>query len=104
MDSIAEYSAHGGTAQVSFLEVPATHGTRADGRFIDAEDLQEDEPIRVWVRVSTQPQLSSMTMMCGLHVLGCMPLAAVSDALRRLHACCFVARGDGVCDCVCVIR
>lgn len=50
MDSIAEHTAHGGTAQVCFLEVPPTHGTRAFGRFIDAEDLQHDQPIRAMVR------------------------------------------------------
>ena len=50
MESIAEYTAHGGTAQVCFLEVPATHGTRACGRFIDAEDLQHDQPIPAMVR------------------------------------------------------
>ena len=58
MESIAEYSAHGGTAQVSFLEVPPTHGTRTFGRFIDAEDLQHDKPVRAMVRKLYSPPLS----------------------------------------------
>lgn len=49
MDSIAEHSAYGGTAQVSFLEVPHMHGGRTHGRFVDAQDLQHDQPIRAMV-------------------------------------------------------
>jgi hypothetical protein len=98
MDSIAEYSAHGGTAQVSFLEVPATHGTRADGRFIDAEDLQEDEPIRVWVRVSAQPQLSSVTMTSGL--LGCRLLLSLTRCVDCMPAA--LSLVGMVCAIVCV--
>jgi|EP01043_Picozoa_sp_COSAG02_P076738 hypothetical protein len=58
MESIAEHTEHGGTAQVCFLEVPPTHGTRAFGRFIDAEDLQDDKPIRAMVRTASRKSCS----------------------------------------------
>ena len=55
MESIAEHTAYGGTAQVAFLEVPPTHGGRRFGRFIDAEDLQHDQPIRAMVCLALSP-------------------------------------------------